>query len=187
MIRENIEDMMNQGRAFFEEERYVKAIRLWNKCQRLIFSQCSGKRGERLLKGLPLESLNNLAYILFQLARMRAEITSYLMQTKWKGNHEKVVMEATSMVKAGDLKAEVTYTYDTDQIGKMRYGESIAYRLSGHLDLARNAMKIALEQIPDDSEFLIEEGKVSLAISEEARRNLINNNVMLSLRRREMN
>ncbi|TGO55279.1 hypothetical protein BCON_0094g00290 [Botryotinia convoluta] len=117
------------------------------------------------------------------------------MQTKWKGNHEKIVMEATSMATAGesygswlrDYGAEVTYTYDTDKIGKMRYGESIAYRLSGHLDLARNAIELALDEIPDDSEFLIEEGKVSLAISEEARRKLMNNNLMLLLRRREMN
>ncbi|TGO88538.1 hypothetical protein BPOR_0156g00050 [Botrytis porri] len=128
IFREHIEEMMNQGQIFLDEERYVKATRVWSKCQRLEFSQCSGKRGERLLE-----------------------------------NH----------------KAKVTYPYDTDKIAKRFYNLSIIFRLSGQLAWASVPIDLALDENPNDSEFLIAEGKISLAISKEARRKLMNDNLLL--------
>ncbi|KAF7885375.1 uncharacterized protein EAF01_011440 [Botrytis porri] len=187
IFREHIEEMMNQGQIFLDEERYVKATRVWSKCQRLEFSQCSGKRGERLLESLSLDSLNRLAFLLFYAARWRVGITSYLMQTKWKGNHEKIVIEGKSMVKEvenftswlTDHKAKVTYPYDTDKIAKRFYNLSIIFRLSGQLAWASVPIDLALDENPNDSEFLIAEGKISLAISKEARRKLMNDNLLL--------
>ncbi|KAF7903875.1 hypothetical protein EAF00_001209 [Botryotinia globosa] len=126
-FKDNAERMMKQGRRFFDGEDFLKAIKMWNKCRKLICSQTSGKRGERLLKGLPVEYLGSLDLIVFEIVCDRAEITSYLMQTKWEGNHEKIFMEAKSMEKAErrfgrwlrEHKAKLTNAYGSD---KMRRG-----------------------------------------------------------------
>ncbi|TGO68896.1 hypothetical protein BOTNAR_0018g00180 [Botryotinia narcissicola] len=177
-FRDNVERMMKQGRRFFDGGDFLKAIKMWNKCQKLICSPTLVKRGERLLKGLPVEYLKSLEFIVFEIACDRAEITSYLMQTKWEGHHEKIFMEAKSI-----QKAERRY----DKIAKRYYHLSIAFRQSGHLEWASEVIERALGEEPDDSELLIERGNVSLAISEEARRKLMNENRLLSLRRLEMN
>ncbi|TGO11859.1 hypothetical protein BTUL_0100g00390 [Botrytis tulipae] len=176
-FEENIEHMTNHGENFFDHKRYVKAIRVWSQCQELIFSQCSGKQGERLLKGLGEVSLNNVAHILFNIACQRAETTSYLMRTKWKGNHEKIVMEAILMARAEDDynrwltdHEDVTYTYDADRNARMYFNLSRAFRQSGHLEWAIDVIEFAIDLDPNNSEFLFEEDRVILAISEEAGR-----------------
>ncbi|KAF7957244.1 hypothetical protein EAE96_002832 [Botrytis aclada] len=179
MLGHTVEDIINQGQALFGEDRDANALRL-------IFYQCSGKRGKRLINGVGVESLNSLlAHVLFYLAYVRAKITTDLIQTKWKGNHKKIVMEAIWMYKAEenfkswltDNKAELTRTYDTEEHAQKCYYLSFAFRLLGHLAWASNVIGLTLDEIPNDWGFLIEEDKVSLAISEEARRKLF----MLSL------
>ncbi|KAF7926019.1 uncharacterized protein EAE97_010319 [Botrytis byssoidea] len=131
-------------------------------------SQTSGKRGERLLKGLPVEYLKSLGFIVFEIVCDRAGITSYLMQTKWEGNHEKMFMEAKSIQKAErrygrwfrEHEAELINAYGSDKIAKRYYHLSIAFRQSGHLECASEVIERALGEEPDDSELLIERGNV---------------------------
>ncbi|THV55432.1 hypothetical protein BGAL_0008g00160 [Botrytis galanthina] len=178
IFEDNIKRMTDQGEIFLFANRYVKAIRIWSQCQELIFSQCSGKRGERLLKGLGEVSLNSVAEKLFYIACMRAEATSYLMRIEWRGNHEKLVMESIMLARAEidynrwikDHKDEVTYTYDTDRDARMYFNLSRAFRESGHLAWATSVIKHALQMAPNNSEFFLEQYMVNLAISEEAKR-----------------
>ncbi|KAF7917102.1 hypothetical protein BELL_0544g00050 [Botrytis elliptica] len=181
IFEDNIEHMADQGQIFFVEKRYVKAIRVWAQCQELIFSQCSGKRGERLLKGLEVASLNNIADILFHIACMRAETTLHLMKTKWIGNHEKIVIEAALIAKAEedyitwltDHKKKVTYVYDADKDARMYFNLSKIFQQSGHLEWAIDAILQARHIDPNDREFVDEEARVRSAIFKEFRRKWI--------------
>ncbi|KAM0137282.1 hypothetical protein ACHAP3_004088 [Botrytis cinerea] len=180
MFLDNIEDMILQGEVYYGQERKTKANRTWNECQRLITYQSSGKRGERLRKGGGVDFLNSIAETLFDLACIRARTTCDLLETKWEGNHEKILMEGMSMTEAeinqavwlNNHETEVTFIPSAGRLADMYWRESIAYRSAGLLNQAKTAIELALITIPNRERYLIEEDEVDLAFLAKAERKL---------------